>query len=72
MKRHNKVHHQCRFCGKPVDKDTAALNKKIINRSISTDAMVCLQCMADTLDCTVEDLQDKIEEYKSNGCALFG
>lgn len=72
MKHNLKVHFICRFCDKPVDKDTAALNKKIINRNISVDAMVCLQCMADTLNCTIEDLQDKIEEYKSEGCVLFG
>ncbi len=35
------------------------------------DSKVCLQCMADTLDCTVEDLHDRIEEYRNEGYALF-
>jgi biotin operon repressor len=62
---------KCRFCEKPVNKDTAALNKKIINRNQPKNAMVCLTCLAETLECTVEDLQDKIEEYKQEGCTLF-
>jgi hypothetical protein len=63
---------KCRFCSVFVDKDTAALNKKLINRNQPADGMVCLQCMADTLDCTVDHLRDKIEEYKQEGCTLFG
>ncbi|MDR0611480.1 MAG: hypothetical protein LBG58_15335 [Planctomycetaceae bacterium] len=63
---------KCRFCNEFVDKDTVALNKKIINRNQPKDRMVCITCMAETLECTVEDLRDKIEEYKQEGCTLFG
>ncbi len=62
---------KCRFCGETVDKDSVALNKKMVSRKMPNDSMVCLQCMADTLDCTVEDLRDKIEEYRNEGCRLF-
>ncbi|MDR2171194.1 MAG: hypothetical protein LBP59_13705 [Planctomycetaceae bacterium] len=62
---------KCRFCENPIDKDTKALNKKIINRNQPDDALVCLKCMAETLDCTVEDLRAKIEEYKYSDCILF-
>ncbi|MDR2761842.1 MAG: hypothetical protein LBB88_04500 [Planctomycetaceae bacterium] len=62
---------QCRFCEAQIDKDTKALNKKLINRNQPDEALVCLKCMAETLDCTVEDLRDKIEEYKYSGCSLF-
>lgn len=72
MKKEFHSHRRCRFCGEPVDKDTAALNKKLVNRSMPTDSMVCIQCMAETLGCEAEDLRDKIEEYKSEGCILFG
>jgi hypothetical protein len=72
MKRESRAAYKCRFCGEPVDKDTAALNKKLINRNQPPETMVCLQCMADTLDCTIDDLRDKIEDYKNEGCVLFG
>lgn len=72
MKKEIKVHCKCRFCGNPVDKDTIALNKKLIHRDTPADAMVCIQCMAGILDCTEEDLRSKIEDYKNEGCALFG
>ncbi|MDR0705544.1 MAG: hypothetical protein LBF88_11225 [Planctomycetaceae bacterium] len=63
---------KCRFCEELIDKDTKALNRKLINRNQPDEALVCLKCMAETLDCTVEDLRDKIEEYKNGGCTLFG
>lgn len=72
MKKEFRGQHKCRFCGEPVDKDMIALNKKLINRNMPSGSMVCLQCMADTLECTVCDLREKIEEYKSEGCTLFG
>jgi len=63
---------KCRFCLEPIDKNTAALNKKIIDRNIPKDKCVCLTCMAATLECSVEDLLDKIEQFKEEGCVLFG
>jgi len=63
---------KCRFCLEPIDKDTAALNKKLIDRKIPRDKYVCLKCMAATLECSVNDLLDKIEEFKDEGCILFG
>jgi hypothetical protein len=62
---------RCRFCEEQIDKDTKALNRKLINHNQPDEALVCLKCMAETLDCTVEDLRDKIEEYKYNDCTLF-
>ena len=31
----------------------------------------CMNCLADYLGTTVEDLLDKIEEFKDEGCTLF-
>ena len=31
----------------------------------------CMECLADYLEVSVEDLQDKIEEFKEEGCKLF-
>ena len=61
---------ECSLCGKrPLDKDTVAINKKLLGRKI--DRFFCMECLAQYLDCTVEDLLEKIEEFKSEGCSLF-
>jgi len=30
-----------------------------------------MECLADYLGCTVDELLDKIEEFKEEGCTLF-
>lgn len=61
---------KCIVCGKEgLDKDTVGLNKKLLSKSITE--FYCLDCFAEYLDCTVDDLQDKIEEFKEEGCTLF-
>ena len=54
---------ECIACGKKqLDKDT--VGKDIAN-------FYCMDCLADFLGCTVDDLLDKIEEFKDEGCTLF-
>lgn len=61
---------ECLACGKkPLDKDTIGINKKLIGKNIKT--YYCMDCLADYLGCTVDDLLEKIEEFKDEGCALF-
>lgn len=61
---------ECLACGeKPLDKDTVGINKKIIGRHVKT--FYCMDCLADYLGCTVDDLREKIEEFKEEGCELF-
>ena len=60
---------KCKFCGSPLTKDCVALNKKLIGRNVKE--FLCLTCMADDFDCTEDDLRDKIEEFKEQGCTLF-
>lgn len=59
----------CKDCGKVVCKDEIALNKKIID--VKAKEFMCLACMSDMLDCSVEDLEIKIDEFKEQGCTLF-
>jgi hypothetical protein len=60
----------CTVCGKKkLDKDTIGINKKILSTEISE--FYCLNCFADYLGCTVDDLIDKIEEFRNDGCTLF-
>ena len=60
----------CISCGKKdLDKNTIGLNKKLLGKDITN--FYCIDCLANYLDCTVEDLKDKIEEFKDEGCILF-
>ena len=61
---------ECVACGiKPLNKDTVGINKKLLGRNIIN--YYFMECLADYLGCTVDDLLDKIEEFKSEGCTLF-
>lgn len=35
------------------------------------DDYLCIDCLAAYLDCTIENLHDKVEEFKDEGCELF-
>lgn len=60
----------CAFCGKEnLSKDVIALNKKMINRQI--ERMQCLTCMAAYFETTEEELNERIQSFKYQGCALF-
>lgn len=60
----------CVICGKQhLDRDTIGINKKLLG--LKTENFYCMDCLADYLGCTVQDLLDKIEEFKADGCKLF-
>lgn len=60
----------CVSCGKTnLTKNEIGINKKLLGESI--DNFYCLGCLADYLDVTVQDILDKIEEFKEEGCKLF-
>lgn len=61
---------ECLACRKkPLDKDTIGINKKMIGNQVKT--FYCMDCLADYLGCSVNDLLEKIEEFKEEGCTLF-
>ena len=58
------------MCGIPVtEKDTIGINKKLLGKQ--TKEFFCMDCLASYLGTTVEDLLEKIEEFKEEGCILF-
>lgn len=60
----------CSACGKEhLNKDTLGINKKLISKDIVN--YFCMDCLAEYLGCSVEDILDKIEEFKQEGCNLF-
>ncbi len=60
----------CIACGKEItEKDTIGINKKLLGKKVKN--LYCMPCLADYLGTTVEDLNEKIEEFKEEGCKLF-
>lgn len=61
---------ECCICFKtPLSKDEIGISKKLINPDI--DRFFCIDCIADFLECEAQDIYDKIEEFKEEGCTLF-
>lgn len=61
---------KCIACGeRNLDKDTIGINKKLLGTGITN--FYCMSCLANYLECTVDELLDKIEEFKQEGCTLF-
>ena len=60
---------RCRQCDGEVAKDAASLNKKLVSKSVTR--YFCLECLADYLEVSTENLIEKIEEFKAEGCTLF-
>lgn len=64
------MNYECIVCGKKkLDKNTIGINKKLLGKEIEN--FYCMDCLADYLECTVDDLNDKIEEFKDERCTLF-
>ena len=59
----------CCDCAKKLKKDEIALSRKLFDPD--TEEFYCFACMADNIGCTVEDLKEKIIEFKEQGCSLF-
>ena len=60
----------CRLCGHPpLSKDEIGLTQKLIDRRAKQ--FYCLPCLAASLGVTVEELLEKIREFKEAGCPLF-
>ena len=61
---------RCVACGKtPLVKNEVGINKKVLGEQ--TNDFYCIDCLAEYLEVTVQDILDKIEEFKAEGCKLF-
>lgn len=52
-----------------LDKNTIGINKKLLGLEVKN--FFCIDCLASYLDTTADDLKEKIEEFKDEGCKLF-
>lgn len=60
----------CKSCFKvPLTKDEIGLCVKLLGDD--EGSYLCAECLAAYLDCTVEDLLEKAEEFRDEGCELF-
>lgn len=60
----------CYVCGKKnISKNEIGLCKKLLGKD--TKRFFCLECLAGELEVTPDELHDKIEEFKDEGCTLF-
>lgn len=60
----------CVSCGKEaLAKNEIGINKKLLGEQTTT--YYCMDCLADYLEVSVQDILDKVEEFKEQGCKLF-
>lgn len=65
-----KINATCVLCGKKtLSKNEIGINQKLLGEQITT--FYCLDCLADYLGVSVDEILDKIEEFKEQGCKLF-
>lgn len=60
---------KCYLCEITLSKNEIGLNKKIHGRNVIR--FYCINCLANYLEVTVDDLLVKIKEFKLQGCTLF-
>ena len=61
---------ECTSCRKtPLTKDEVGASKKLLG--VDTTELYCIDCLAAYLEVTTEDIQDKIQMFKEDGCELF-
>lgn len=59
----------CINCGKELGYNEIGAHKKFINRG--SREFLCIRCLAARLGVTEEDIREKIEQFKLQGCTLF-
>lgn len=66
----SKKEFSCTSCWKkPLTKDELGASKKLLGTD--TKELYCIDCLAAYLEVSPEDIQDKIQMFKEDGCELF-
>ena len=61
---------KCVACDKhPLTKNEIGITKKLLG--IESKSFFCVDCLADFLEVEPQDILDKIEDFKHDGCKLF-
>ncbi len=65
-----KKEYACSSCRKiPLTKDEVGASKKLLG--LDTGKLYCIDCLAAYLEVTPENIVEKIEMFKEDGCELF-
>lgn len=59
----------CMECGKELTFNEVGAYKKFVNRG--SRQFLCRSCLAAKLGVTAEAIDEKIEQFKAQGCTLF-
>lgn len=59
----------CRSCGRPLSADEVSVNLKLVSRQARE--YLCKSCLAAYFGCDEERIDEKIRQFKRNGCLLF-
>ena len=60
----------CTVCDKrPLSKNEVGINKKLLG--MKSNNFYCIDCLANFLEVEPQDILDKIEDFKNDGCKLF-
>jgi biotin operon repressor len=59
----------CTKCGKVLSHNEIGAHKKFVNRA--STSFLCRECLAARLDIPPELIDQKIEQFKAQGCTLF-
>lgn len=62
----------CQYCHAELSRDEIGLSKKLFESETKKSKYSCMQCMSEILEVSKDDLLAKIEEFKRQGCKLFG
>lgn len=63
---------ECQYCHAELSRDEIGLSKKLFESETKKGKYSCMQCMSEMLEAPIDDLKAKIEEFKRQGCKLFG
>lgn len=63
---------ECQYCHAELSRDEVGLSKKLFEPDAKRRKFSCMSCMSEMLEVSVDELKDKIEEFKAEGCKLFG
>nr|WP_296463455.1 hypothetical protein [uncultured Acetatifactor sp.] len=59
----------CMQCGKALTFNEVGAYKKFVNRG--STSFLCKTCLSAKLGVTVERIDEKIEQFRAQGCTLF-
>ena len=60
---------QCQQCNTPLSGDEIGLHLKLLDRQATT--FLCRHCLAKQLHCDPAVLEEKILQFRAQGCVLF-